>query len=124
MAVLKSKDFKENMLLSFYNWPKVETSSVMALNQQAKSSRRQDKRTSTLMVHQENPKQNHLQSVDHRIQDPYIELKEPLVKTVQINEPPSKPGFKRKRIISMRKPEQEDVKKVNPLDLNGLRGTI
>jgi hypothetical protein len=24
----KSEDFKENMLLSFYNWPQVETSAV------------------------------------------------------------------------------------------------
>jgi hypothetical protein len=43
----KNQDFQENMLLSFYNWPKVETSSVLGVNKQ---SRRQDKRTSTLKV--------------------------------------------------------------------------
>ena len=35
--ILKSSgEFKQNMILSFYNWPKIETSAVQPINQNSK----------------------------------------------------------------------------------------
>ena len=52
----KEGDFKENMLLSFYNWPKIETSSVLGANNRNTSrNRRDEKRTSTLKIKKDLP---------------------------------------------------------------------